>query len=277
MGEILCYEGEARGRASENYPVPTNLSKEQKEAVLNKVKMLNSEGQPATARMLQSFIKLEFNLLISTKRLCQQFRTWGGKYKKMKELTPVDRDFQERRVAQFIVRYAKALKLQAKGTHVIVYTDESYAHNNHASLYGWVFPTSEGVNVGRRDGRLIILHAMTKDGLLTEIDTITGYYVRDEERDKDLNQVSTNAEYVYEIDTGTKKDRESETIATKTGAKDDKELYHGNINSVLWVKWLENRLMPSFKAKYPNKKMILIMDNASYHKPMPEGWVFLVR
>jgi hypothetical protein len=272
-GEIVCYQGEARGHAAENYPVPTNLSKEQREAVLLEVERLNSEGQPATSRVIQSFAKLNFNLLISTKRLCQQFRLWGGKYKKMKELTPIDRDFQERRVAQFIVRYAKALKLQAKGTHIIVYTDESYAHNNHASLYGWVFPSSEGVNVSRRDGRLIILHAMTKDGLLTEIDTTTGYYVRDEVRDKDLHQVSTNAEYVYEIDTGTKKDGESETIATKTDAKDDKELYHGNINSVLWVKWLENRLIPSFKAKYPNKKMILIMDNASYHKPMPEGWV----
>jgi transposase len=133
-GVIMCYKGEARGRAAENYPVPTNLSKEQRTVVLTEVARLNSEGQPATARVLQSFIKLQFGLLIPAKRLCQQFRAWGGKYKKMKELTPIDRDFQERRVAQFIVRYAKALKLQARGTHVIVYTDESYAHNNHASL-----------------------------------------------------------------------------------------------------------------------------------------------
>lgn len=271
-GELVCYKGEARGHASENYPVHTNLSEEQQKAVLIEVAHLNSEGQPATARVLQSYIKVQFGLLISTKRLCQQFRMWGGKYKKMKELTPIDRDFQERRVAQFIVRYAKALKLQAKSTHVIVYTDESYAHDNHASLCGWVFPTSEGVNVNRRDGRLIILHAMTKDGLLTEIDT-NGNYIRDEERDKDLNQISTNAEYVYEIDTGTKKDGETESVATKTDAKDDKELYHGNINSALWVKWLENRLIPSFKAKYPDNKLILIMDNASYHKPMQEGYL----
>jgi len=30
--------------------------------------------------------------------------------------------------------------------------------------------------------------------------------------------------------------------------------------------WLENRLTPAFEALYPGKKMILVMDNASYHK-----------
>jgi hypothetical protein len=40
--------------------------------------------------------------------------------------------------------------------------------------------------------------------------------------------------------------------------------------------WLENRLFPVFKAKHPGKKMILVMDNASYHHQLntdfyPEG------
>jgi hypothetical protein len=31
------------------------------------------------------------------------------------------------------------------------------------------------------------------------------------------------------------------------------------------MKWVENRLIPSFESKYPNKKMVLICDNAPYH------------
>jgi hypothetical protein len=40
--------------------------------------------------------------------------------------------------------------------------------------------------------------------------------------------------------------------------------------------WLDNRLIPAFKKIFPGKKMILVMDNASYHKQQsteyyPEG------
>lgn len=37
--------------------------------------------------------------------------------------------------------------------------------------------------------------------------------------------------------------------------------------------WLKNRLMPAFKKKYPGKKMILVMDNAKYHKERGPEWV----
>ena len=33
----------------------------------------------------------------------------------------------------------------------------------------------------------------------------------------------------------------------------------------MFEKWLEIRLIPAFTAQFPNKKMILVMDNASYH------------
>ena len=55
--------------------------------------------------------------------------------------------------------------------------------------------------------------------------------------------------------------------------KDDKEDYHGNIGTEMWMMWLENRLIPSFKKKYPGKKMILVMGNASYHNAHEEDWV----
>ena len=37
------------------------------------------------------------------------------------------------------------------------------------------------------------------------------------------------------------------------------------MNGENFMKWFENRLLPAFNAKYPDKKMILILDNAPYH------------
>jgi hypothetical protein len=54
-----------------------------------------------------------------------------------------------------------------------------------------------------------------------------------------------------------------ETAATSTDKKDVKENYHGNINTKLWLKYLQNRLIPAFRKEFPGRKMILIMDNAS--------------
>ena len=37
------------------------------------------------------------------------------------------------------------------------------------------------------------------------------------------------------------------------------------MNSDIFTKWVDWRLLPSFNKKYPGKKMILVADNAPYH------------
>ena len=41
--------------------------------------------------------------------------------------------------------------------------------------------------------------------------------------------------------------------------------YHKNMTSERFMMWVENRLAPTFQRLYPNKKMILCLDNAAYH------------
>jgi hypothetical protein len=41
--------------------------------------------------------------------------------------------------------------------------------------------------------------------------------------------------------------------------------YHNNMNSKNFSKWVDCKLIPSFEKIYPNKKMIVICDNAPYH------------
>jgi hypothetical protein len=98
----------------------------------------------------------------------------------------------EKRVATFVRLYHAALKKQDEGTHVIVYTDESYIHDNHAVQMGW-FPSNSARHVvrARRGSRLVFSHAITRDGLMSPI--------RDELKDGDLTEIAYNAEYIYRI------------------------------------------------------------------------------
>mmetsp|Transcript_77725 Transcript_77725/g.155650 ORF Transcript_77725/g.155650 Transcript_77725/m.155650 type:complete len:160 (+) Transcript_77725:1052-1531(+) len=59
-------------------------------------------------------------------------------------------------------------------------------------------------------------------------------------------------------------------------AKSAHKDFHDNMDGVGFEWWLSNRLIPAFENNYLGKKMILAMDNASYHhqlntKLYPEG------
>ena len=40
----------------------------------------------------------------------------------------------------------------------------------------------------------------------------------------------------------------------------------------MFLLWVEKKLIPAFRAKYPGRKMVLVMDNAPYHSGRDEGW-----
>ena len=41
--------------------------------------------------------------------------------------------------------------------------------------------------------------------------------------------------------------------------------YHGMIKNQNFMEWVDEKLIPTFKARFPDKKMILVLDNAPYH------------
>ena len=41
--------------------------------------------------------------------------------------------------------------------------------------------------------------------------------------------------------------------------------YHDTMTGEFFMYWVEKSLTPAFEARYPVKKMILILDNAPYH------------
>ena len=74
------------------------------------------------------------------------------------------------------------------------------------------------------------------------------------ESSANIDQVCLNAELIYQ------------SISTD-------EDYHRCMNGEIYLKWLKNRLIPTFKHLYPNKKMILVLDNASYHHIRGDDWI----
>ncbi|CAF0833932.1 unnamed protein product [Rotaria sp. Silwood1] len=148
-----------------------------------------------------------------------------------------------KRIGQFLIKYASALKLEKKKEAVICYMDESYVTTGHHSHYGWYSDNEDkdirtGAGVGKR---LILVHAITNDGLLHK----TG----------NSNNKTISAELIYE-------------------AKHPLGDYHSNMNGYNFRLWINQHLFPAFQAKYGRKKrMILVLDNAPYHKERGDDYV----
>ena len=80
-----------------------------------------------------------------------------------------------RLLLSFLQRYSWAVDLEDQGKAVLVYTDESYCDTAYGSDFSW--SQAHGNALCRRvvkSTRLIILHAMTKHGLLAATDEQTG-------------------------------------------------------------------------------------------------------
>ena len=65
--------------------------------------------------------------------------------------------------ATFLRAYAQALRLQKAGKAVIVFYDEAYINTGHAAKMTWYLDKSKR-RLGGKGKRLIVLHALTKDG-----------------------------------------------------------------------------------------------------------------
>ena len=135
---------------------------------------------------------------------------------------------------------------------MFVYTDESYIHQNHQSTRTYLSKEQkkDGVDKKKKSKgrRLVILHAITSFGPLCSREE-TGYPVSDLTWSGDTPHPSSN-------------ELTCETLWVANSHKGD---YHDNMTSDIFVKWVNERLFPTFEKLYPSKKMILVCDNAPYH------------
>lgn len=214
----------------------------------------------ADAKLKNEFMparKLKKNLALSVtvrqvQRLLHQL---GYKWKRKRCMGRMTKEQRAQRTRSFIIQLSAALKEEELGSAIIVYVDESYIHCSHQFQYCWSMASDpQGHHIKAAPGkgkRLIILHAMTKDGLLhfhspgRNAQPLTN----------DVHESYPSCEFIFE-------------------AALDSEDYHKNMNSTVFMQWVRNRLMPTFQRKYGHRmKMILVLDNARYHHPRHPDWV----
>jgi hypothetical protein len=149
---------------------------------------------------------------------------------------------------------ALALNEENSGSAVICYTDESYVNIRHRIQYTWYsiysLQTNEvGVQTGKGE-REIIIHAITKHGL------IGGDCSDHNDLSKTLPRGQESCQHFF------------------AGGYVEGD-YHQNMDDDMYVNWMRNRFIPAFRAKFPNQKCILVLDNAGYHHAVGEDYMKL--
>lgn len=229
------------------------LSSEHIQSIDKWVQELNESGGGVTIKKLCKKLKCEYNISIAHDTMNSIVRKLGyvwtaaekcGKMRYASDKTE--------RVRLYLTKYSDALKKQKDGTHKIVYMDETFVHQRHSANFTWTHPTHRSkkkVRIGSGKGkRFIIVHAISDDGLLCN---------PDDTRLKDTHELKSpkkSSEWVFE---GPVK----------------KADYHKNMNGDNFMKWCQYRLLPSFEDAYPDKKMILVLDNAPYHHVRDENYI----
>lgn len=174
-----------------------------------------------------------------------------------KKLTGLKAEYSRALIRRYILQYSKLAYKERQGKHVLVWMDESYIHAGYCSRFSWYRKTDDivpnkvrGQDKGKR---MIIMHAMTRDGMLEKLGP------NDLEPSDNLDEKCASAAIV----------------TTKLSAEGCEPAdYHDTLDGDKFLQWMRNRLLPAFEKKYgKRKKMVLILDNAKYHHARGEDWV----
>jgi len=213
------------------------------------VRSQKTEGTYITSTVIRAELQQRLSIDVCRRTVCRWLRELGYRWRHKRYVGGMKPQARSVRIRQFILEYAAALQEEAAGTAKIIYFDESYIHAHQASKYGWV-PASDPDVIGDDKGkRIIILHAMTEDGLLAVPDAVASNW---------LSEPALTAELVFD--------------EVLEDGQDDAD-YHNTMNGAKIIAWLRNRLFPTFEHLYPGRKMYLVLDNATYHAPRDETWI----
>jgi hypothetical protein len=209
---------------------------------------LNNVFQSCTT--LRHELEEQLGLVVSKSTVHRWLHSLGYVYGK-KHFVNQARSYRNALVRSYIYRYAAALKEQEDGTAILVYMDESYIHAHHCSQFLWHSLSSATKNEVRGDGkgkRIIIMHAMTKDGLL-EVEGV--------EPSNILTELYHSCALIFD-----------EVCVDGISPAD----YHDTINGEKFIGWMQQRLFPTVRKLYPGRKMYLVLDNAKYHHHRGPDW-----
>ena len=215
------------------------------------IREANRTGGCCTSLDLQRCVLDQHGLHIPDRTLRSVLTSMGYRYGRGHIIGRMNDEWYVARIRTFLIRYSAAVVEQLQGRCVIVYMDESYVNVKHARRFTWYHPDApERNDVVRPSGagkRLVLVHAFTQEGWLSLDPSV---------HNDRVDQLAPSCELIYEAEKG------------------DGD-YHANMNGGIYMQWLSNRLLPVFAQRFPGQKMVLVLDNASYHHHRGPDWLYV--
>ena len=236
------------------------------QATRDLLKKRAGDGATTTYGQICGHLKESHNLKCSQKVMRERLVELGFGVVGVRSGPVVDlnSDYWCRQRERYIIEYAAARDEELRGESVMVFVDQSFVNLRHrrhqtvADLEDESYvarPHRSGPKAVLRTGigrgqLLIISHAITRDGLLARLDA-------DGQLDRprfaaDPNAVS--AELIYE-------------------SGKEHEDYHSHFDNATFIAWVKRQLFPAFNAKYPGKRMVLVLDNSGNQSAKREDYV----
>ena len=260
-GDVWVFgQTESRGMGAASVCDKNHRAKVQPEHFKEVAKFVDGKhckGSTVVARNIIAFLLDKFELKIHRRTVGRLMNKMGLTWSAYK---PVKRTFAAHRkkvLREFLIELDKYERMMNgdDSEYVYVFMDESYVNIGHGNSKSYMSSDKDKqATVRKKSGkgkRLIILHAITVDGPLAEQDE-NGIYVNDLQWRGDTPHPVERADGRL-------------TCETLWVAQSHSGDYHDNMNSNMFMKWVQEKLVPCFERKYPNKKMILVADNAPYH------------
>ena len=247
-------------------PDVVELTPCQVQATRDLLKKRAGDGATTTYGQICGHLKESHNLKCSQKVMRERLVELGFGVVGVRSGPVVDlnSDYWCRQRERYIIEYAAARDEELRGESVMVFVDQSFVNLRHrrhqtvADLEDESYvarPHRSGPKAVLRTGigrgqLLIISHAITRDGLLARLDA-------DGQLDRprfaaDPNAVS--AELIYE-------------------SGKEHEDYHSHFDNATFIAWVKRQLFPAFNAKYPGKRMVLVLDNSGNQSAKREDYV----
>lgn len=227
----------------------------------------HEEGQQVFRRTVGEWIEAKYGRPMSNRAVGALLYRLGYRRRRGRIKIPPMNEARRARVRRFLVEMADAIAQEEDGRAILVYMDESFVHQLHGSAYSYFFTDEEGVvqdGMGRTSGkgqRMIMVHAITKHGPLVS-------------RGNDDFPIPEGPFAPKAKGRGRAGAGEMGSLPTAEclwQAKHDKGDYHDAMTDKMFMDWLKKRLTPAFKEVFgSDKKMILVLDNASYHHGFDE-------
>jgi hypothetical protein len=180
---------------------------------------------------LRTALAAKLGVVVSKSTVCRWLHALGYQYGK-KHFVNQARSYRNALIRCYIYRYAAALKEQEDGSAIIVYMDESYIHAHHCSQFLWhslSTATKNEVRGENKGKRIIVMHAMTKDGLLA---------VEGVEPSNILTELYHSCALIFD-----------EVCADGVTPAD----YHDTINGDKFIGWMRQRLFPTVQRSTPTR------------------------